>query len=397
MPKTKYAQARIEVLPVESLKPASYNARCISAEALRGLAHSLETFDLLAFPVVNKRKNQYRIVGGHQRVEVLKRQGVETTACVVVEWDDATERQANFALNNRAIQGEFVPELTRELLKQIQQELSAADTAHLFPDLKLDNLFKQVSRAITAPSREEPRAGRVADNTTPTMPRTKALSKLGQHYRLGAHLLCCGAPLPNTSPRMLERKADLGITRVSVARGTPSVDYLNALLQPLLTHTDGWLYAYSTYAHTAELTLRIRELGGLLSSTLAWVNDDIDPTSPYQDAVVTAATYFRKEGAPRQWFGGLDRGNVFGAVRLGRDLPVSCYLDTFKNSAKTGDVIFDTNVVGGASLIAAEKLGMCMRGYVWTPREMDLVRRRWTEFVHGDGVAMAAQAPEVVL
>ena len=391
----KYAQARIETLPVESLKPASYNARTISAEAMRGLAVSLEQFGVLAFPVVNKRKNQYRLIGGHQRVEILKRQGVEHVPCVVVEFDDATERQANFALNNKAIQGDFVPELTRALLSEIQQSIVGTEAASLFADLKLDNLMKQVSRAITSPNRPEPGSGKVADNDVSTVTRSKALSKLGAYYQLGAHHLFCGSPVASSRHAMLSKPADLGVTRVSVPKGEPTAEYLDALLVPLLNHTDGWLYAHTPYAHTPAVSARVEKQAALVSSTLLWVNDDAEPTQPYQDAVVSAALYFRKEGAPRQWFGGLDRGNVFSATRLGKDLPVSCYTDIFLNSAKPKDTILDTNVAAGASVIAAEKLGMRVVGYVWSPREMDVVRRRWTQFVHGDGASMASMAPEV--
>lgn len=392
----KYAQTRIETLTVESLKPASYNARTITADAMRGLAVSLDSFGLLAFPVVNKRKGTYRIIGGHQRVEILKRQGVEKTPCVVVEFDDATERQANFALNNRAIQGEFVPEMTRALLSEIQQAVSGTDAAKMFGDLNLDTLMTQVSRAITSPDRAEPRVGKVADNDVNMVTRSQAVSQLGKYYRLGAHVMYCGIPDAESRPQHLEKVADLGVTRV-MAKGVPTDEYLDALLLPLLNHTNGWLYAHSPYGQQSAVTARVAKHGAKASTSLFWVNDEGDATAPYQDAVVSAALYFRKEGAPRQWFGNLDRGNVFPAVRLGKDLPVCCYADIFANSAKEKDLILDTNVAAGASVIAAEKLGMRLRGYAWSARDMDVVRKRWTQFVHGPDAGMAAMAPEMKL
>jgi len=389
-----YARTRIETLPVESLKPASYNARTITAEAMRGLAVSLDSFGLLAFPVVNKRKGAYRIVGGHQRVEILKRQGVESTPCIVVEFDDATERQANFALNNRAIQGEFVPEMTRALLSEIQQAVAGTDAAKMFGDLKLDNLMTQVSRAITLPDRQEPKSGRVADNAVSTVTRSKALSQLGRYYKLGDHILFCGEPSATSAPSHLERPADLGITRV-MAKGVPTSEYVDALLLPLLNHTNGWAYAHAPYAHSPAVAARAEKQGAKLSTTLVWVNDDGEADGAYQDAVVSSALYFRKDGSPRQWFGKQALGNVFTCVKLGTDLPVSCYTDILTNSAKPKDLILDTNVASGASVIAAEKLGMRLRGYAWSPRDMDVVRKRWTQFAHGPQASMAAMAPEV--
>jgi hypothetical protein len=392
MPKP-YAQTRIQTLPVDSLKPASYNARTITAEAMRGLVSSMEQFGVLAFPVVNKRKNGYRLIGGHQRVEALRRQGVKEVPCVVVEFDDDAERQANFALNNRAIQGEFVPELTRDLLCQIQNAAKGTSAESAFVDLKLDNLLKTVSRAITLPDRQEPLTGKMGDDDTVKVSRTKALSREGACYRLGGHLLMCGAPPLVDRPPMLERNADVGITRVR-AKGLPTDEYLDALILPLLRYTDGWLYAHAPYAQTPHLARRVSAHKGLVSSTILWVNDEGDASDPYADAIVSAALYFRRDGAPRQWFGKSALGNVFAAPKSKSDLPVCCYADVLANSAKAGDVVLDTNVESGASVIAAEKLQLKLRGYVWSARDMDAVRLRWALFAHGPGSSLA-MAPEV--
>jgi DNA modification methylase len=45
--------------------------------------------------------------------------------------------------------------------------------------------------------------------------------------------------------------------------------------------------------------------------------------------------------------------------------------------------VLDAYMAHGATLIAAEKSGRKLIGYVGSAREMDRIRNRWTRFVHG--------------
>lgn len=56
-----------------------------------------------------------------------------------------------------------------------------------------------------------------------------------------------------------------------------------------------------------------------------------------------------------------------------------------QNSTTTGQRVLDVLADGGTTLIAAEKTGRRLLGYVSSPREADRVRRRWAQFVHGEG------------
>lgn len=111
--KTKYARVTVRRFKIADLEDAPYNPRSATQRALAGLGKSLETFGLLALPVVNVSDGRNRIVGGHQRVKVLKAQGEKFIQGVAVEFNAAAERKANLTLNNEAIEGQFVPEMTK--------------------------------------------------------------------------------------------------------------------------------------------------------------------------------------------------------------------------------------------------------------------------------------------
>jgi site-specific DNA-methyltransferase (adenine-specific) len=60
-----------------------------------------------------------------------------------------------------------------------------------------------------------------------------------------------------------------------------------------------------------------------------------------------------------------------------------CYL--IGNSSKRGDVVLDTFGGSGSTLIACERTGRVCRCVELDPKYCDVIRRRWAEFVHGEG------------
>lgn len=122
----------IENKAVADLRPADYNPRKISADALSGLEASIERFGLVEPIVWNTRTGN--VVGGHQRLKVLIKKGAETTDVIVVDLPESEEKALNVVLNNPAITGEFTDDL-QIILQDIQLELGDA-----FGLLKLDAL-----------------------------------------------------------------------------------------------------------------------------------------------------------------------------------------------------------------------------------------------------------------
>ncbi len=72
----------LEVHPISSLKPHPKNPRQLSKDQFRQLKKSMDTFGLIDKPIINTDKT---IIGGHQRVAVLKSEKVKTVECWVPE------------------------------------------------------------------------------------------------------------------------------------------------------------------------------------------------------------------------------------------------------------------------------------------------------------------------
>ena len=87
---------------------AYYNPRRISEGNKKRLKKSLKEFGLVQDPVWNKRSG--RLVGGHQRIEIMdgEARGKDYEIDVkVVDLEDEAEFRLNVILNNAGAQGEF--------------------------------------------------------------------------------------------------------------------------------------------------------------------------------------------------------------------------------------------------------------------------------------------------
>lgn len=85
---------------VEELISAEYNPRQISEKQLLDLKKSLDKFGLVEPIVVNVNPERYNIVvGGHQRLRVVKDLGFREVPCVEVNLTVERERELNIRLN----------------------------------------------------------------------------------------------------------------------------------------------------------------------------------------------------------------------------------------------------------------------------------------------------------
>lgn len=125
-------QHETRVMALESLRAAPYNPRRISDRSLAGLGESIKRFGLVEPIVWNKQTGN--VVGGHQRLRVLRAQGESEASVVVVDLAIGEEHALNVALNSPSIAGEWADDLDR-LLGEIR-----ADTPDVYDDLLLDDL-----------------------------------------------------------------------------------------------------------------------------------------------------------------------------------------------------------------------------------------------------------------
>ncbi len=160
-----------ERVSLRDLKPADYNPRSISDAALEGLAKSMSEFGIVE-PIIWNRRTGH-VVGGHQRLKVMQKQGLTEADVIVVDLTEAKEKALNVALNSPAISGEFTNDLDA-LLLSIQQ-----DEPDLFEDLLLTELLTDTGQI------------EVVEDEAPEPP-DEPVTQRGDLWVLGRHRLLCG-------------------------------------------------------------------------------------------------------------------------------------------------------------------------------------------------------------
>jgi len=161
----------METKNIDSLKPDPKNPRRLSEHDGKSLQNSMDKFGDLGCIVFNIRTEQ--LVGGHQRLEIMKRLKGEPKVTITdhydtpdevgtvaigyiwignkqfayreVDWDEGTQRAANIAANR--VQGEF----DLDLLAQVNYEISLLDNGQDLLGLtgqtpnEVNDLLKMVS------------------------------------------------------------------------------------------------------------------------------------------------------------------------------------------------------------------------------------------------------------
>lgn len=129
---------KIQKLKLSELKPAEYNPRkklTPSDEAYKMLKASVQNFGYVDPIIVNVRT--MTVIGGHQRLEILKELKFEEVECVVLDLDKETEKRLNLSLNKNS--GYWDNDKLEELFNELnlsEEELFATG----FTKSEVDNL-----------------------------------------------------------------------------------------------------------------------------------------------------------------------------------------------------------------------------------------------------------------
>ncbi len=185
----------IEYIQTSQLREWRRNPRVISDEQYRALAENVRKYGIVDPLIVDQ---QYRIVGGHQRLKVLKDLGLKTVPVVKLQLSRQDFKILNLALNK--ITGEW----DRDKLVPLLEEFAPLQ------ELDLTGFTRQEANLLIEEFRVDEDD---AKDATPALPE-KPAAKRGDLYKLGNHSLLCGdATNPKSWNRLMDgQKGHLAVT-----------------------------------------------------------------------------------------------------------------------------------------------------------------------------------------
>lgn len=396
---------------IAELNPAKYNPR----KALKAgdpeyekLKRSITQFGLVDLPIWNSRTGN--VVGGHQRLQVLRDMGATEVDVVVVDLDELKEKALNVALNK--ISGEWdIPKL-QDLIQDLgSMEFDVSLTG--FDNVEIENLFKD---AIEAQIKE--------DNFDVDKELEKpTYAKPGDLWMLGEHRLLCGdsTKAEDMDYLMAGKKANLvvtdppynveyvGKTKDALTIKNDKMDnsnFYNFLLDAYTNMEramadDASIYVF--HADTEGLNFRkaFDAAGFYLSGCCIWAKPSmVLGRSPYQWQHEPCLYGWKKKGK-HQWYSDRKQTTVWNFDRPSRSkdhptmkpIPLIAYPIT--NSSLSNCIVLDPFGGSGSTLIACEQTNRVCYTIELDPKYCDVIVKRYAEQVgNTDGIKVLREGLE---
>ena len=388
---------KIETADINTIKPYENNPRKLKDSAIEKVAMSLKEYGFRQPIVVDKDRI---IVVGHTRYRASKKLGFKEVPITVA--DNLTPEQINayrIADNRTAEESEWDDELLAMEIKDLEAKDFKLDLLGFNEDQLNDILFEE-------------KQGLTDEDETPEPPE-EPITKLGNIWKLGKHKLICGDSTEEDTFKNLfnDNKADLIFTDPPY-----NVDYsgrgendLGKIKNDNMSENDFIDFLYKNFNLMSDY---LKSLGCIYvchpdsqskpkiafelnfekffkkSSTIIW--DKGNAGMGWQDyrSQHEPILYGWKEGQGKHSFYGdrkntsiwnVKRDNVAG-YKHPTQKPVALSQKAVLNNSKEDDIVFDSFLGSGSTLIACEKTNRKCYGIELDPKYCDVIVKRWENF-----------------
>lgn len=382
-------------LPLKELKPAAYNPRKKLKKGdkeYEKIKQSLLKFGYVDPILVNE---DLTVIGGHQRLTVLKDLDYETAKCVIVKLSKEDEKALNIALNK--ITGQWDEALLADLLLDLQESDFNLDLTGFEPP-EIDDILSNVHDKELS----EDEFDVEEELNKPT------LSRHGDIWQLGKHRVICGDSTKAETYKQLldDRKANLVVTdppyNVDVEETAGKIlndnmsdgdfyQFLLSMFTQVENHMEDDASIYVFHADTEGLNFRkaFKEAGFYLSGCCIWKkNSLVLGRSPYQWQHEPCLYGWKKKGK-HQWFSDRKQTTIweYDRPKSSRDhptmKPIQLMAYPIQNSSMRGTIVLDPFLGSGSTLIAADQTGRVCYGIELDEKFVDVIVKRYIE-VTGD-------------
>ena len=381
-----------KTLSVEALHPAVYNPRKKlkpGDKEYEKIKNSIQEFGYVEPIIVNY---DMTVIGGHQRLTVLKDLGYTEVQCVEVHIEDENKVKAlNVALNK--ITGSWNEQLLADLIVDLQSANFNTDFTG-FEAPEIEQLFSKVhNKEIKEDSFDVE-----AELKKPT------IAKLGDVWMLGRHRVICGdSTLPETYTTLMDgKRANLILTdppyNVDVEESAGKIKndnmsaddfykFLFAMFVNVEQNMEGDASIYVFHADTQGLYFRkaFMDAGFHLSGCCIWKKHKLVlGHSPYQWQH-EPCLYGWKKGGRHQWYSDRKQTTIWEYDRphTSKDhptmKPVALMAYPIQNSCMSNCIVLDPFLGSGSTLIACEETNRICYGIELDEKFVDVIVRRYIE------------------
>ena len=388
---------KIEKVKISELNPAEYNPRRMTNKQYEDLKNSLEKFGLVDPIIINSDNT---VVGGHQRLRIMRELGAELVPIVRVNLSKEDEKELNIRLNKNT--GEF-------------------DLDVLANNFEVDELkdwgFKDIELGFNIDKIVE---GNIEDDHIPEVKESRV--KLGDVWKLGKHRLMCGDSTKESDVKKLMngQKADMVFTdppygidftgqllsnttkdgkKIHNYKGantkykkikndelqeTDLLDFCDRFIKQLINcKPKAWYICFSqTEIDILLSSMRLNNLSW--KNVIVWLKNQAN-LSPNDYKHRYEPIVYGQSGS--SFYGErYKQEDVWEFQRtLKNDLhptmkPIPLIENAIKNSSKENEIVLDIFLGSGSTLIACEKTNRICYGMELDTKYCDVIIERWEQF-----------------
>lgn len=380
-------------MPIDRLLPAPYNPRrplLPGDPEYEALKRSVQEFGLVEPLVWNRRTG--RLVGGHQRLRVLRDLGVREVEVSVVDLDEERERLLNLALNR--IQGDWDQEKLRELLDELDRAGAALDLSGFTE--------REVEEILAGLAADPGDLGDAEEDEVPEPPE-EPVTRPGDLWILGRHRLLCGDAtvadhvarlLGDAKPKLMVTDPPYGVEydpewRVKAMgdgaarrRGRVSNDDRADWYDAWVLFPGDVVYCWHGGLHADVVKHSLERAGFEIRAQIIWAKPRHALSRGHYHWQHEPCWYAVRRGAEAHWIGNRSQTTLWEIPIFdgddqkvhGTQKPLECMARPLRNHA--GDV-YDPFVGTGTTIIAAERFRRRCYAMEIDPRYCDVAIQRW--------------------
>ena len=381
-----------KTLPIGDLKPAAYNPRKQlkpGDKEYEKIKNSILEFGYVEPIIVNY---DMTVIGGHQRLTVLKDLGYSEVQCVEVHIEDEAKVKAlNIALNK--ITGAWNEQLLVDLIVDLQSVNFDLDlTGFEAPEIE------QLMSKVHDKDIKDDDFDVEAELSKPIF------SKMGDIWLLGRHRLVCGdSTLSETYSVLMEgKKANLVVTdppyNVNVEETAGKIkndnmadgDFYKFLFCSFVNMEqnmadDASIYVFHADTQGYNFRKAFQDAGFYLSGCCIWKkNSLVLGRSPYQWQH-EPCLFGWKKGGKHQWYSDRKQTTIWEYDRpksskehpTMKPVPLMAY--PIKNSSMTNCIVLEPFCGSGSTLIACEETNRICYAVELDEKFVDVIVNRYIE------------------
>lgn len=391
---------RLEMWPIDRVKPYEANPRSIPDKAVAKVAGSLKAFGFQKPIVVDENGT---IIAGHVVYKAAVRAGFVRVPVFISQLDATAAKAYRISDNRTAQETDWIDDLLRIEVEALDEE--GFDLAALgFEDRELQKLLSDDAEMERAEETPEPPANPVTVE--------------GDVWLLGNHRIICGDStkadvvdkvLAGVKPHLMVTDPPYGVKYDASWRddrmgktgvtGTAKGKVLN---DDRADWREAWAlfpgevaYVWHAGLHAREVVESLESCQFRMRAQIIWAKSSLAMSRGHYHFQHEPCWYAvrEKSGATAHWCGARDQSTLWKIDKPQKSetghstqKPVECMRRPIMNNSSPGQAVYEPFSGSGTTIIAAEMTGRHCHAIEISPAYVDVAVLRWQQFSGGIAV-----------